>query len=120
MSTVRITADDKQIALLVDFCAMNKIGCEVEILASPPSIPTDFRTPCQALKHFCGPEMMTSRGKMKPIEALDFILAYASRNSLIEKLSITLDGQLQEVFGIQDTSIPQYDLPGRVTALFSD
>ena len=120
MSTVRITANDKQIALLVDFCVANNIGCEVEKPASTNSIPTDFRTPSLALKHFCGAEMMTSRGKMKPIEALDFILAYASRNSLIEKVSITLDCQLQEVFGTQETSIQQLELPGRVMTLFSD
>ena len=120
MSTVRISADDKQLAILIAFCTANKIAYELESPDPTPSIPTDFRTPCQALKHFCGPEMMTSRGKMKPIEALDFILAYASRNSLIEKTSVSLDSRLQEVFATQETTLQQSDLPARVMSLFSD
>jgi len=119
MSIVRITVDDKQLALLIAFCRANKMGCEIETSSSRNAIiPEDFRTPCPALKGFCGPEMMTSRGKMKPIDALDFILAYAKRNNLIEKNSITLDEQLQDVFATQETSIFQTELPKRLINLF--
>jgi len=119
MSIVRITADDKQLALLIAFCRANKMGCEVESLSSRNvKIPEDFRTPSPALKAFCGPEMMTSRGKMKPIEALDFILAYAKRNDLIEKNSISLDEQLQNLFATQETSIFQSELAKHLISLF--
>jgi hypothetical protein len=119
MSVVRITADEKQLPLLIAFCRTNKMGCEIETFSSRTvTIPEDFRTPCPALKTFCGPEMMTSRGKMKPIDALDFILAYAKRNDLIEKNSITLDEQLQDVFGTKESSILQSELPKRLINLF--
>jgi chromatin remodeling complex protein RSC6 len=120
MSIVRITVDDKQLALLIAFCRTNKMGCEIETSSAriKNEIPSDFRTPCPALKAFCGSEMMTTRGKMKPIEALDFILAYAKRNNLIEKKSITMDEQLQDVFGTQDSSILQSELPKRLVMLF--
>jgi hypothetical protein len=119
MSIVRITVDDKQLALLIAFCKTNTMGCEVESLSSEgTTIPEDFRTPCLSLKGFCGPEMMTSRGKMKPIEALDFILAYAKRNDLIKKNSISLDEQLQNLFATQETSIFQSELPKRLINLF--
>ena len=120
MSIVRIMADEKQLPLLIAFCRTNKMGCEIETTSArnKKEIPTDFRTPSPALKAFCGPEMMTTRGKMKPIEALDFILAYAKRNNLIEKKSITMDEQLQHVFGTQDSSILQSELPNRLVMLF--
>jgi chromatin remodeling complex protein RSC6 len=120
MSVVHITADETQLALLIAFCNQHKMGCEVETAASRTlSISPDFCTPCPALKAFCGQEMMTSRGKMKPIDALDFILAYAKRNNLIEKLSISLDPQLQDVFATKELSISQSELPKRLNALFS-
>jgi hypothetical protein len=121
MSVVHITVDDKQLALLIAFCNEHKMGCEVETAGSRNiSIPSDFRTPSQALKGFCGAEMLTPRGKMKPIDALDFILAYAKRNNLIEKVSITLDEQLQTLFATSEPLLPQSELPKRLNALFSE
>ena len=119
MSTIRITANDKQLALLVAFCAENKIACEIDTL--PKShVNTEFQTPSSALKHFCGTERMNSRGKMQPSEALNFIIDYSRRNHLIGPVALRLDESLQEVFLTKETSLLFSELSERVNAMFHD
>jgi len=119
MTTAHITANDTQLKLLIEFCKANGIGLDIPEPPTPLKADTAFRTPSASLKHFCGSEMMTSRGKMQPSAALEFIMNYAKNHRLIDSTMIILDENLREIFN-GHASISYTELPVLVNALFSD
>lgn len=119
MTTVTFTANEIQLKLLFDFCNKNGIGFDIKDTAPNVQADTTFRTPSAALKQFCGPEMMTTKGKMKPSSAAEFIMSYAKRNNLLYTTMISMDDNLREVFQ-QNEGIPCTELPRLVNSLFSD
>ena len=121
MPLLTITADETQFALLTAFCDQHRIDYRVEFTPETiQSVTSLFKTPCTSLKGFCGPEMMTSRGKMQPSAALQFILDYARKNGLIGTTVLQLNDILQAVFQTDRTSIPHAELAQSVNALFTD
>ena len=119
MTTVHITANEMQLKLLVQFCKVNEIGLEIPEVPTTLKADTTFRTPSPSLKHFCGSEMMTSRGKMQPSAALDYIMIYAKRHSLLDSTYIMMDESLRDIFN-RYSSISCTELPMLVNGLFSD
>lgn len=108
-----------QLKLLAVFCEANGIGIEIPEVSPSLKADTTFRVPSSALKHFCGQEMMTSRGKMQPSAALEYIMTYAKRNDLLSSTAIVLDDNLHDIFN-RHGSIPCTELPIMINALFTD
>jgi hypothetical protein len=119
MTTAYITANEMQLKLLVEFCRINQISLEIPEALPVLKADTSFRTPSHAVKQFCGSEMMTSRGKMQPSAALDYIMIYAKRHNLLNSTSIVMDESLRDIFN-RYSSIPCTELPMLVNGLFSD
>jgi hypothetical protein len=119
MTAAFITANEMQLKLLVQFCKANAIGLEIPEDLPALKADTAFRTPSHTLKQFCGSEMMTSRGKMQPSAALDYIMIYAKRHNLLNSTSIMMDESLRDIFN-RYSSIPCTELPMLVNSLFSD
>lgn len=116
--TAFVTANEMQLKLLVEFCKVNGIGLEIPEIPSTLKADTSFRTPSPSLKHFCGSEMMTSRGKMQPSAAVEYIMSYAKRHALLNSTSIMMDESLTDLFN--RSSISCTELPSLVNTLFSD
>jgi len=116
MPTAQITANEMQLRLLLAFCQANGIGLEFTTPPSATAINT-YMTPSAPLKQFCGPEMMTLEGKMKPASALEYIMTYAKRNNLLVSTMVQFDTTLSEIFG--RASIECTDLPAAVNSLFA-
>lgn len=119
MTTATITANEIQLKLLLTFCSQNGIGIDIKESSSNVKADTRFLVPNPKLKYLCGPEMMTSKGKMQPSAAAEYIMMYAKRNDLLQSTFICMDNNLSDVFDRYD-SIRCTELPALVNAMFSE
>jgi len=121
MTTIRITSSKEQFELLLAFCKSNNIEVEVECMGfTEPVLDTQFRTPNDALKFFCGTERLTTRGKVRPSEALEYVIQHAKTNNLVTPGgAIHADEILQQLFS-DSTQLHMSNLPSRIEAMFTD
>lgn len=120
-SSVKVFVNAEQHKSLLEFCDRLGAEYEVDVTMNLSMIDDDYKKPTPALKAFCGPQWLNSKGLCQPKTVIDLILSTAKRLQLNKASGILeLNSTLQEILQTNETSILLSSLPSRINDLLTE